>query len=202
MSKTVIDKLTPAQEALLPVYRERFKAIGLSTEPTDRAKAEEAIRKSYAYLAKSGQCKPNPEIIWAESPMKGIVLAAQYAKGDVNVTNAEIQAQAPMASYGSFEAYWASTYIFITKELPVEKDELDDIVLDIITHCGVYWTFDDLVILTPKPSLIAMKDNKLHSTDGPALQYANGDGLYALDGVRKSSLIEVVIASRNLDEKA
>lgn len=201
MSKKIIDSLTPEQEALIPVYLEKFKTIGLSTEPTDKAAAEAAIRRSYEYLAKLNLCSATPEIIWADSPMKGIILAAQHAKGDVNVTNEEVQAQASMASYGSFEAYWASTYLFITKELPVEKDELADIVLDIITHCGVYWTFEDLVILTPKPSVIAMVNDKLHNTAGPALQYPNGDGIYAVNGECKNSLMEVVIAARNSNAK-
>lgn len=192
-----LTELTPEQEAKIPEYLERFKAIGLSTEPTDRAKAEAAVRRSYEYLSKQNTCVPNPEIIWAESPMKGIVLAAQHAKGSLNVTNSEIQAQASLASYGSFEAYWASTYLFITNELPVEKDELSDIVYEIIQHCGVYWTFEDLVIMTPKPCKIEMKEDKLHSTTGMALQYANGDGLYSVFGERKDSLMEAIIAARN-----
>lgn len=39
MSQIKIDKLTP-QEALIPVYRETWKAIALSTEPIDRQKVE------------------------------------------------------------------------------------------------------------------------------------------------------------------
>ena len=39
MSPTQIEKLTPEQEALIPVYREKWKAIALSTEPIDRQEA-------------------------------------------------------------------------------------------------------------------------------------------------------------------
>lgn len=197
-----ISELTPEQEAKIPEYLEKFRKIGLSTDPTDRVKAEAAINRSYDYLSKQNLCKPNPEIIWADSPMKGIVLAAQHAKGDLKVTDQEIQAQASLASYGSFEAYWASTYLFITNELPVEKDELADIVYDIISNCGVYWTFEDLVIITPKPSQIVMRNDKLHNTQGMALEYANGDGIYCIDGERKESLMEAVIAARNTAEVA
>ena len=129
--------------------------------------------------------------------MKGAKIAAQYAKGDVNVTTEEIQAQANMASYGSFEAYWVSVYAFIAEQLPVEKDELIDIVLAIIEDCGVYWTFDDLVVLTPKPSEIHFLDNKLHNPNGLALAYANGDGIYALNGVQKQSLMDLVLSAKN-----
>lgn len=195
----VISSLTPAQEAQIPVYRERFRQIGLSTRPTDRVKAEDAIRRAYAYLAKSGTDVKDPEILWAESPMAGAVLAAQHAKGDYTVTNKEIQEQASLASYGSFEAYWVSVYAFIAEQLPVQKDELAQIAVDIVEECGVYWTFEDLVILTPKPTIIKMNDSKLHSADGPALQYPNGDGLYAIDGQIKNSLMEVMLAIKNTD---
>lgn len=198
MSKQkVIDKLTPEQEAMIPVYVERFKAIGLSTEPTDRPKAEEAVRKSYAYFHKlNGSTVEEPQFVWADSPMAGAKLAAQYAKGNMNVTREEIQEQASLASYGSFEAYWVSTWAFITEQLPVEKDDLTNIAIDIIKNCGVYWTFEDLVVMTPKPVTIAMKDQKLHSTTGPALAYPNGDAIYAYEGTVKGSLMEVAIANR------
>lgn len=199
-NEKVISHLTKEQEAQIPVYRERFRQIGLSTEPTDKAKAEAAIKRAYGYLSKTGSEVADPEIVWADSPMAGAVLAAQYAKGDTNVTNKEIQEQASLASYGSFEAYWVSVYVFIAEQLPVKKDELADIALDIVTHCGVYWTFEDLVVLTPKPTAINMENQKLHNTKGPALQYPNGDCLYALNGEIRNSLMEVVIAARNETE--
>ncbi|MBD1897705.1 hypothetical protein [Coleofasciculus sp. FACHB-129] len=43
MSQIKIDKLTP-QEALIPVYRETWKARSLSTEPIDREEAAEVVK--------------------------------------------------------------------------------------------------------------------------------------------------------------
>lgn len=199
-----ITSLTKEQQDKIPEYLERFRAIGLSTAPTNKQKAEDAVRRAYIYLNKENKDfdVTKLEFVWADSPMKGAIIAAQSAKGDINVTDAEVQAQASLASYGSFEAYWASTYVFIAEQLDVKKDELVHIVLDIITECGVYWTFDDLVVMTPKPSKISMRDQKLHDVDGPALAYPNGDGIYAVNGVRKNSLMEVVISARNADTAA
>lgn len=197
--QAVISSLTKEQEAKLPLYQEKFRQIGLSTRPTDRAKAEAAIKRAYAYLSKSGPESKNPEIVWAESPIQGAILAAQYAKGSTKVTNKEVQEQASLASYGSFEAYWVSVYAFISNELPVEKDELADIAVDIVEECGIYWTFEDLLVISPKPSIISMKEDKLHCVDGPALAYPNGDKLFVVNGEIKQSLMEVVIAARNGD---
>lgn len=193
----LIDKLTDKQRAKIPDYVDRFLKIGLSTEPTDKIKAEAAVRLSYEYFHKlNNSCVAAPEFIWAESPMKGAILAAQHAKGDVNVTTPEVQEQANKASYGSFEAFWVSTYAFIAGELAVKKDELTDIAISIVTECGVYWNFEDLVIMTPKPTEIHMKDKRLHNEKGPALLYPNGDGVYAIDGSVKGSLMEVILAAR------
>ena len=202
MSEQKIEKLTKEQEAMIPVYLERFQKIVLSTEPTNREKAEAAIRRSYNYLSKIKEYnyKPNPEIVWCESPMAGAKLAAQFTKGDENVTQAEIQAQASLASFGSFEAYWVATYAFIAEQLlPEKKDELIDIEMEIAQECGIYWQFEDLVVLTPKPKVIKLKDKKLHALDGMALEYPNGDGIYAVNGKRKNSLMEVVFEAKNMN---
>lgn len=197
MSKQ-IKSLTPEQEAKIPEYLERFRKIGLSTDPTDRPKAEDAIRRSYAYFKLA-----NPKIIWAESPFKGAELAAKLALGKEEVTKAEIADQASKASFGSFEACWVCFYSFVANELPVEHDGLINIVEDIIKECGAYWTFDDTVVLTDKPTEIKMKDGVLHSEDGKALSYSDGTGIVAVNGTRYTSLLEASLAAKMEDaEKA
>nr|WP_199301282.1 hypothetical protein [Trichocoleus sp. FACHB-90] len=63
MSHEKIEKLTPEQEALIPVYWEKWRKIALSTEPIDRGKAKEAIKKIYALIG-----LPEPEILFFDSP--------------------------------------------------------------------------------------------------------------------------------------
>ncbi len=43
MSQTKLKKLIPAQEDLIPVYQEKWRAIALSTGPIDRSQAAETI---------------------------------------------------------------------------------------------------------------------------------------------------------------
>ena len=74
--------------------------------------------------------------------------------------------------------------------MPVKRDELLDIVEDIVNECGVYWTFEDAVILTPKPTKITMKEDKLHDTEDMALKYESGAGLYVINGELVPSLLE------------
>ncbi len=56
-----IEKLT----AKFPEYVQRWTAIGLSTEPACRDKAEAAIRDAYAVAG----LKPPRKIVWCGSPL-------------------------------------------------------------------------------------------------------------------------------------
>ncbi|NEQ23063.1 MAG: hypothetical protein F6K28_28700, partial [Microcoleus sp. SIO2G3] len=44
---SLIETLTPEQEALIPVIREKWRQIALSTEPINRQKATQAIKAAY-----------------------------------------------------------------------------------------------------------------------------------------------------------
>jgi hypothetical protein len=67
MSKKRIGKLTPEQEALIPVYGEKWRKIALSTEPIDREKAAEAVRLTYAAIRIN-----EPKIRFFDSLNKGL----------------------------------------------------------------------------------------------------------------------------------
>jgi hypothetical protein len=60
----MIDKLTVEQESLLPVYRDKWIAIGLSTESANRPRAEAGIIIAY----QTAKLPPPKEIIWFDSP--------------------------------------------------------------------------------------------------------------------------------------
>lgn len=63
MSPTKIASLTPEQEVLIPVYREKWLRIALSTERLDRQKATEAVKVTYANMG-----FPEPDILFCNSP--------------------------------------------------------------------------------------------------------------------------------------
>jgi hypothetical protein len=63
MSPHPIATLTPEQEALIPVYRDKWRAIALSTQPSDRVQAEAAIKRAYAALGKK-----EPQVRFFSSP--------------------------------------------------------------------------------------------------------------------------------------
>jgi hypothetical protein len=62
---SLIEKLTPEQEALIPVYRQKWRAIALSTERIDREKAAEAVKAAYVAIDFGYE---EPEIFFQDSP--------------------------------------------------------------------------------------------------------------------------------------
>ena len=191
MSQQKIEKLTPAQESMIPKYLEEYLAIGLDTTPCDRVKAEQAVKDSYKFLNMQ-----EPTFHWCDSPFEGAKLAAKLAKGSDDVTKAEIAAQADMASYGSFESYWVAFYAFISEQLPIEPTPLIEIAKNIVKNTGCYWTFADTVVMSDKPIRISMKDGSLSDPERKALEYKDGSGLYALNGSTYNTLAELKIAAK------
>jgi hypothetical protein len=72
-----IESLTPEQEELLPVYRDKWIKIGLNCDPIDRVKAEEEAKKAYAEV----DLVPPEKFIVANGP-----LSANVAAGIVKIS--------------------------------------------------------------------------------------------------------------------
>lgn len=60
---TYKDKLTPEQEELIPVYRQKWREVTFSCEPISHNRAKEAIKEAYATMGKA-----EPEILFFSSP--------------------------------------------------------------------------------------------------------------------------------------
>jgi hypothetical protein len=82
---SLIENLTPEQEALIPVYREKWRAIALSTERIDREKAAEAVKAAYTAMGKQ-----EPEIIFCESPYAGLKIILKRRNNKLNWHNIKL----------------------------------------------------------------------------------------------------------------
>ena len=90
--KSLIEKLTPEQEARFPEFVQKWTAYGLSTAPANRADAERAIAMMY----KRANLKP-PTVVWCGSPMGNALTRALV----VNSKNASVWASV-------WDSVWAS----------------------------------------------------------------------------------------------
>jgi hypothetical protein len=60
-----IESLTDSQKARAAEFRDRWTEIGLCTDPSDRPRAEVAIREIY----RQGGLEPPAKIVWCGSPL-------------------------------------------------------------------------------------------------------------------------------------
>ena len=76
MSQEKIIQLTPKQEALIPLYWEKWRSVVFSTERIDREKASEAVKAFYTAIG-----DPEPEsIIFFDSPYAALSNFEQWEK--------------------------------------------------------------------------------------------------------------------------
>jgi len=84
MSQTKVKKLTPEQAALIPVYREKWRARSLSTGPINRSQAAETIKSAYSAIGLKA-----PEIIFVDRAYE----AADLILSRVDNPSSELRSQ-------------------------------------------------------------------------------------------------------------
>ena len=75
---TEFQALTPEQTAALDIYRARWAAIRRSTEPADRAAAEDGVRLAY----RAASLQPPSRIVWCQGPVALSQLARRPSRAD------------------------------------------------------------------------------------------------------------------------
>lgn len=169
-----VDSLTPAQEAQLEGWRQKWLAIGLSTEPADRAAAENGVRLAYEFAGE----KPPKKIIWCDSPLAGARKAAELLGGSPST-------QVSYACYGQHDAGWLGFYDFLWNVCQLDAAEKIQGLCEVAKHAGWWWAMDKAVILTERPTVVSRDEQgRLHSLEGPAIAYPDKWALYAVHGIR------------------
>jgi hypothetical protein len=168
-------KLTAEQEALLPVYRDKWLEIGLSTEPLDFEKAKIAVCAAYE---SAGLSKPT-KFYTAKSPVDAIRVIQEI--------NPKMKAKDIFndMSYGCHDSNWLGFYQYFRDVLKLKACEKLNGLMDLASHCGWLNMYEDTVVFQDRPKHIKFDDqNRLHCENGPAILYRDGYGVYAWHGVR------------------
>ena len=178
MSKK-IESLTQEQVDSLPMYRDRWLAIGLSNEPLDFERAKEAATRAY----KEAGLTPPERWYHFRSPMECAIEMAKIEFGD-NPTKDEINKHINAQVYGAHDAGWLSFYEFFLDAGIKECAKLKPL-MDLAEVCGWWAPYDDCCALQDRPIAIKFDDQRrLHCQDGPAIEYADGFTVYSWHGVR------------------
>ncbi len=167
-------ELTPAQEALVAELREKWTALGLSTEPANRAEAEEGIREAYRTAGYEA-----PPIVWATSPRHGAQIAAERCEeGD-----GDVRSKMRNSLYAAFipvnEVHWIAFYEFFRREGYVNETDCVQGLSKIAANCGWVFFYDGLAIACERPNVFKLDmDGRPHNPVGPAIGWADGWGIY------------------------
>jgi hypothetical protein len=175
MTQKKIDSLTPEQEAQFGVYVDKWKAIGLSTEPVDFEKAKEAVNLAY----KLADLPPPGNYHLVDSPIAAVKLIKQLAP---KKSESEILSE---MSYGNHDAPWLSFYDFFKNVVGVKNLEKIEGLIAISKEMGWLSMYDTDVVIQKRPTEIHFDENNvLHNETGPAIRYADGFSVYSWHGVR------------------
>lgn len=168
---------TSVDDAKLDHYYEKWLAIGLRHGPTtdvDRREAADAIVEAYSQAGLSA-----PKIIWARSPLDAITIA--FNLGDKNIADDPMSG----AGYGQHDASWLGYFDFFMNEFGLEEDIKELVpLMKLAQHAGWWWPYENVCIVSEIPVNISLNDiGNLHNPAGKAIEYADGFGLYALNGI-------------------
>jgi hypothetical protein len=195
----MIESLTPEQESMMEVYREKWIDIGLSTAPLNKERAIAAVKLMY----ERGGIEVPDTILFAKGPLDCLEVVNQFARenGEEEVSLSDL-----LASFvcGSHEAFWISFYDYFKEVVEVENLEIIDGVSDVSKECGWVACFDKLAVICEKPLIIKMNENNLlHCENGPAIKYSDGFEVYSWNGTRvpKKFIMKEITATDALTEE-
>ena len=165
-----IDKLTPEQEALFPVYVGKYVDIALSTSPIPD---EDEIRDIMGLVYRCGGLVAPKELHIVGSPEAQQVLTNKLA-GATGTFEIPI--------YGAMDSYWLAYYIYMRDELGINLPQIEGLERALVL--GWMVVFDEFIVVSHKPTSIIRDDqDRLHCEDGPSVLYADGYSHYALNGI-------------------
>lgn len=200
MTDKKIESLTPEQEALLPIYRDKWLAIGLSCEPADR----EAIPGIIARVYQAAGLAPPEKIEFARSPLEAARRAAELSGRDVaSCFHDQV--------FGSHDAAWLAFYDFMDRELAIEAASRLRPLMELAQVCGWWAPYEHLCICQDRHSVLKRDpQNRLHCEDGPAVAYPDGSSYFFWRGTavpdawilgRATLTAQAVLAAENTETR-
>jgi hypothetical protein len=170
-----IESITEHQVNQLVNYRDNWLKIGLTTEPTDFAKAKIAICKTYRLVG----LKEPTQFFMTNGPREAIIKIKEL---DSTQSDNEIVSN---FMFGCHDAAWLSYYSYMKEVVGLECCEKLDGLYDLASCCGWLSVYEDVVVFQHPPESIKMDDaNRIHCEDGPAIRYRDGTEVYAWHGTR------------------
>lgn len=196
----MINSLTPEQEALFPVYVQKWTDIGKNTDRLDPEETQKIVHDFQEIVL----LRPKTPVVIVENPIEAWI-ACNYAvmghaaeelpgllKEYFEAEEPPIQVASPVFPYqeGSFSTAIFSYYDYILTELKLDLDEelrKRYEAWEKTSKLGFIYPLENVCIVSQKPLEIHTdEEQRLHRDGGPALTYSGyGDfRIFSLHGTR------------------
>ena len=200
----MINSLTPGQESLLSVYRDKWLKIGLSTDPCDRTKAEAAAIAAYS----TAGLKPPAKVVWCDSPLSLVLTDATILASVGDSVGASVRASVGDSvgdsvwdsAYGSQDAHWLGFYDFFLEAMNLDCAQKLKPLMSLALDCGWWIPRENICLLSEKPTRCLLQDGVIHAEDGPAIAYKDGFSAWAINGVRVDEQVVMRPEAQTLDQ--
>jgi hypothetical protein len=186
-AKDKIENLAPEQTARLAEWRDKWTAIGLSTEPANRADAERAIVLAYAAVK-----LPAPRIVWCGSPLsqgltRAIIQKIAADKASVrDSVGASVRDSVWASGYGQHDASWLGFYDYFRQVCGLHDETrlLEGLTL-LAQNAGWFLPHEKICWVSERHSFLHRDEQgRLHCETGPALGYPDKFAIWSWHGTR------------------
>jgi len=211
MTDLKVKELTPKQESLLPVYRDKWIDIGLDCTPINKVTARQSMSEIYTHSGFTLE-----KVIFCESPLAAILTAILYKdgvfeydedyRGDghqrLNIKDLEsialkrfgksklrgfVHEELNGCVYGNHEASWIGFYDYLRENFPELEEETRPIVEIKKVTLEVNWfiPYDNMCFISNRPEWIKWNEDgdRVHHATEPAIRYRDGDVVYIWNDV-------------------
>ena len=201
----MINSLTKEQIAKFPEYVDKYLKIGLDTSRTNLNEIKSDIDWLYTDILK----KKTVPIIIMRSPIEAwfatIYVAHLFGNKKVwSQVRSQVESQYKNLIWPYLDtqlwAGWLSFYDFISNELKLKLEPKYYKFRNLINVHMIY-PLDEACIVSEKPTEIHLVNGRLHNPKGMSVKYADGFGVYSLNGVRVPEWLVMTPESRLTMEK-
>lgn len=161
-----IDSLDYTDEEL-GQFAEKWIQYGSTGKPLDKDAMREAVANAWAV----GDLPPPAYVEFVENPIQAKEVAEKYG----------VTLNFPI---GAWDTYWIAFYDVFNEVLPEEVAPV--LPFAELAKLGLVWGWEKLAICCPTPQLYTIETPngaQLHREDGPAIEWPDGTGVYAIEDV-------------------
>jgi hypothetical protein len=168
----MITELTNDQKEQMAVYRDKWIAIGRSTNPANRGEAERGVRESY----KIAGIKPPERIVWATSPLS--MFLADSVRASVRASVG-----------GQNEVHWLSFCEFFGGTCGINIAGLNGLIC-VAKNAGWWLPYENICFISERQNELHFDENdRLHNPTGQSIGFNDGFGCYHWHGVQVSEKV-------------